>query len=260
MAYSKDGVYHSLPAAADYSSNQFHAMTLNSSGQCELATTQGERCIGILQDDPAAAGRAGSVQYLGVGKAELGGTVSIDDQLITNATGELIATTADTDFIIGRALEAGVDGDVIAVALVASEQAAPAEGQDGKPAVKVARATYDFSVDGGAISTIDLGVNLPDNAVVTRAFYYVETTLTSATDAATIALGYPTDDAAGLLAAVAISAATDWDAGWHECIQDGTAANFSEITTAARALSATIAVEAVTAGKFILFAEYVVVD
>ena len=42
-----------------------------------------------------------------------------------------------------------------------------------------------------------------------------------------------------------------------EC-HDGTAANFSTKTTAARELSMTIAVEAVTAGKFILFAEYVV--
>lgn len=132
---------------------------------------------------------------------------------------------------------------------------------DGLQATRIARATYDFAVDGGAISTIGLGVTIPDNAIITRAWYEVITTLTSATDAATIALSIPTDDVAGIVAAIAISDASNvWDAGIFEAIQTGTVANFSTKTTAARELSAVIAVEAVTAGKFILFAEYVVSD
>jgi len=132
---------------------------------------------------------------------------------------------------------------------------------DGLNVKRVARATYDFAEHGGAISTIGLGVNLPDNAIVTRAFYEVVTTLTSATDSATVAINITTDDVAGILAAVAIKTAGDaWDAGYHECIQTGTAANFSEKCTAARAISITIAVEAVTAGKFVLWLEYVISD
>ena len=129
---------------------------------------------------------------------------------------------------------------------------------DGLHASRVARATYDFSVDGGLISQIGLGVTLPDNAVVTRTTFQVLTTLTSATDAATISVDIPTDDVAGLRGATAISTATSWDAGWQEGIQDGTAAAYSVQCTAARELSITIAVEAVTAGKFIVFCEYVV--
>jgi len=126
---------------------------------------------------------------------------------------------------------------------------------------RIARATYDFATDGGAQGTIGLGVTLPDNAIVVRAWYEVLTTLTSSTDAATVSLDIPTDDVAGLLAAIAISDASNpWDAGHHECIQDGTAANFSEKCTAARELSMTVATEDLTAGKFILFAEYVVSD
>lgn len=131
---------------------------------------------------------------------------------------------------------------------------------DGLMAVKVARATYDFDVDGGEIGSIGLGVSLPDNAIVTRTYIQVITTLTSSTDAATIALTIPTDDVAGLVAAVAIGTGTPWDAGFQDGIQDGVIANFSEQCTAERELTATIAVEAVTAGKFILFCEYIVSD
>jgi len=132
---------------------------------------------------------------------------------------------------------------------------------DGLHSHRIARATYDFSEHGGAQGTIGLGVTLPDNAVVTRSYYEVLTTLTSSTDAATIAIDIPTDDVGGIVAAVAISdAGNPWDAGYHEGIQDGTVANFSNKCTAARELSVTIATEDVTAGKFILWAEYVVSD
>ncbi len=152
-----------------------------------------------------------------------------------------------------------VDAGEIADASV-TEQKLAVPGADGLNAPRIARATYDFDVDGGAIGDIALGVTLPDNAIVTRAWYEVITTLVSGTDAATIALSIPVDDVAGIVAATAISAATDWDAGLHEAIQDGTAAAMSEKTTAARELTATIAVEDVTAGKFVLFAEYSVSD
>jgi len=136
-----------------------------------------------------------------------------------------------------------------------------ANSADKLLAHRIARATYDFATDGGAQGTIGLGVTLPDNAIVVRAWYEVLTTLTSNTDAATISLDIPTDDPAGLLAAIAINDGTNpWDAGHHECIQDGTAANFSEKCTAARELSMTIAVEDLTDGKFILWAEYIVSD
>ena len=132
---------------------------------------------------------------------------------------------------------------------------------DGLHARRIARATYDFAVDGGAISTIGLGVTIPDNAIVVRAWYEVLTTLTSATDAATVALTIPTDDVGGIVAAIAISDASNpWDAGNHEAIQTGTVANFANKCTAARGLSMTIATEALTAGKFILYAEYIASD
>lgn len=134
-----------------------------------------------------------------------------------------------------------------------------AQSADGLHAKRIARATYDFAVDGGTAGSHGLGVTLPDNAVVVRSWYTVLTTFTSADDSATIAISIPTDDVAGIVAATAISAdGTPWDAGHHEGIQVGTAATFSEQTTAARELTLTIGVQDLTAGKLILFCEYVV--
>lgn len=97
---------------------------------------------------------------------------------------------------------------------------------------------------------------LPDNTRVWDGYYEVITTFTSATDAATISLDIATDDVAGLKAAIAISnGANPWDAAAPAAIiQVGTVAAISEKTNSAsgRAVQATVAVEALTAGKVYL--------
>lgn len=100
--------------------------------------------------------------------------------------------------------------------------------------------------------------DLPDNAIITRAWYENLTTFTSSTDAATIALGVKTNAPAGIKAAVAISnGANPYDAGIVAGIPDNVVANFTTKTTAARKIIATVAVEALTAGKLQLVIEYV---
>lgn len=168
------------------------------------------------------------------------GTTSITgatESLVTaSGSGELLAMAYNTN---NNALYVGYNGIVTSLA-------------------NKGYAYYDFATDGGAIGTITLrGTKLPKGARITRAWYEVQTTFTSATDAATIAIGIPTDDATGIVGATAISAGGNvWDAGLHEAIQTGTAATMSEKTTAERALTATIAVEVLTAGKFVLVYEY----
>lgn len=126
---------------------------------------------------------------------------------------------------------------------------------DGLSRVRVATATYDFAVDGGAISAIDLGVTLPDNAIILDGMVDVITTLTSAGDTATIALH--AEAAGDIVAAIAINDGTNpWDAGLRAIKQLGTSTTATKLT-AARAITATIAVEAVTAGKFVVFLRYV---
>lgn len=102
--------------------------------------------------------------------------------------------------------------------------------------------------------------SLPDNSIITFGFYNVVTTFTSAADSATISLGVATDDVAGLKAAVAISdGANPWDAANSAAIiqTGGDATENSVKSTAARSIDATVAVQALTAGKLYLYLEYV---
>lgn len=142
----------------------------------------------------------------------------------------------------------------------------------------VASAIYDTAAldsSGVANTTVaahGLGVYLPTKAIITRFWVDVITTFTSATSAATIA--YKAQSADDLLAAVAINSGTTMhNAGIHgglpgfpnlgaDAAHDTQvevaalfAATFIKLT-AERELVATVAVEALTAGKAVLFVEY----
>jgi hypothetical protein len=138
---------------------------------------------------------------------------------------------------------------------------AAAPGADGLGFLRVARATYDFAEHGGAISAIGLGVTLPDNAIVIGGFVDVVTTATTAgADAGTMAIHVQT--ANDIVSAVAVSnGANPWDEGLHAIVPK---ANTPESTgiklTAAREVTATIAGQAFTAGKFHVFLYYLVGD
>lgn len=118
----------------------------------------------------------------------------------------------------------------------------------------LASGVYDFAVHTGAVASYPIGY-LPDNAVITRAYYQVITDPAGA--GSSIAIGIPTDDAAGIVAATAFDNAI-WDLGCHEAIQLGTVATFSERTTAVRAVQVTISGAVLTAGKIKVWWEYVV--
>jgi hypothetical protein len=116
--------------------------------------------------------------------------------------------------------------------------------------------TMEFSF--ADIGTHKIG-ELPANAIVTRAWYHVETTFASSSDAATISLGIESVDVAGIVAAIAISDGSNpWDADNHDAIQDGTTANFSNETDEARDVQAIVATENLTAGKLFLHLTFVV--
>lgn len=142
----------------------------------------------------------------------------------------------------------------------------------------VATAVFDTAgtdSSGAANTTVaahGLGVYLPINAIITNAYVDVITTFTSAADSATIALSV--EGANDLTAAIAISNASNvWDAGLHGCLPgsyaEATVAGDTAILdaarkaasyinlTAERELTATVAVQALTAGKLVLFVEYV---
>ncbi len=132
--------------------------------------------------------------------------------------------------------------------------------------VNAKKVVVEFDATGGkaigAYSATDAAtgaaVTIPINARVSRGFYAVLTTFTSAgADAGTISAGLLVDDVAGIVAAIAISDGSNpWDAGMHECIQVGTAATMGELTTAARAVTFTVGGQALTAGRLVMVLEY----
>ena len=155
--------------------------------------------------------------------------------------------------------------------------------KDGLTVPKIAVATFDTAgndssaVSNKTVAAHGLGVYLPDNAIVTRAWYDVVTTFTSASsDAGTIAL--MVQGANDLVNAIAISDGSNvFDAGAHGCLPlapnlgndaaHDTAlkviALFSALQiklTAERELTATVATQALTAGKLVLYVEYVLSD
>ncbi len=141
----------------------------------------------------------------------------------------------------------------------AANKACPTEGLGTEldRTKNVIRCQYDFAVQGGATGSViclDPEGNqckLPDNAIITRAWLDVLTTLTSG-GSATVAL---TANAAGDILVAQDYA--DLTAGFVECIQDGTAENFVKLT-AERTILFVIAGAALTAGKADLFLEYVI--
>jgi len=137
--------------------------------------------------------------------------------------------------------------------------AAPAA--DGLGLMRVARATYDFAEHGGAIGAINLGVTIPDNAIVCGGFVDVVTTCTTASaDAGTMAIHV--QSANDIVSAVAVSdGANPWDAGLKAIVPKANTPESTAIKlTADRAITATIATQAFTAGKFTVFLYYLVGD
>jgi hypothetical protein len=118
------------------------------------------------------------------------------------------------------------------------------------------------ATSGKAIGAHKLGV-LPKTAVITKAWIHVLTTFTSATDAATIALGY-TGTTGAFDAAIAISnGGNPWDNAVprvSDSAADGAVGNYVELGTSDVEVLATVAVEALTAGKLLLFVDYYIGD
>src|SRR5262245_26954023 len=121
-----------------------------------------------------------------------------------------------------------------------------------KPAyVKVAHARYDFSVHGGAISTITLSdVNgrtmIPQNAIIIGGVIDVITQLTSG-GSATIAIG--TSSGSSTTSIKGATAVASWTVGRLDPVPVYTAATEVKMT-ATGAITATIATATLTAGVF----------
>lgn len=116
----------------------------------------------------------------------------------------------------------------------------------GASLLRARKFTYDFAVHGGAVSAITIGT-LPDNAVLTNSYLNVYTAATSDGDA-TILLK---------VGATVIKAATRDNAVPYTAVAGAVLKKVIDVkTTAATAVTVTIAVAALTAGAFDFWVEY----
>lgn len=140
-------------------------------------------------------------------------------------------------------------------------------GNNAEPKLKNSR-DYGFKMGSGkcyfnpgattgdrTIAAHGCGLTIPKNAIVTRAVYKVLTTFTSATDAGTIAIKIV--GANDVVSAAAISTGTTWDAAGPILGIPVTATAATWLTTTADSeVTFTVAVEALTAGKLVLWVEW----
>jgi hypothetical protein len=104
-----------LPVAADYSTTgQYLFVDVNSSGQAVLVAGQGLTAIGVLQDNPGAAGRVGRIAIGGMIKVKAGATIAAGNKITTGADGRA-EVSATGDFTLGTAISGGADGEIITI-------------------------------------------------------------------------------------------------------------------------------------------------
>lgn len=121
--------------------------------------------------------------------------------------------------------------------------------------LRIVRARYDFSVDAGAVGSIDLmrDADIPSGAVILGGFVEVLTVPTSG-GAATLAI--TVEGAGDIVAAAAVSGAP-WSTTGRKSVVPAFTGATSVKTTAARKIVATIAAATLTAGKLDVVLVYV---
>lgn len=118
MSSQGQGQDESYTFSEDVSTKQFFVLKSGTTtGSALLADTAGAIVRGILQDtgvDGSSTVEHALVRVDGESMCKIGGTISIDDPLQSDTDAmAIVATTADQVF--ARALEDGVDGDIIRV-------------------------------------------------------------------------------------------------------------------------------------------------
>lgn len=105
-------------AENDLSTKQYTIVELGAAdNQVDTCDAQGEKSVGVLQNDPGA-GEAALVRFLGTTKVKAGAAITKGAFITTGAAGKAEAALTG-DYIIGRALEAAAaDGDIIEMQLM----------------------------------------------------------------------------------------------------------------------------------------------
>ena len=122
MATQGAQIRETYTAGADLSAAQFHFVT--ATARSVALTGDGAAADGVLLNNPANGGAA-TVVVFGRVVVEAGGTIAAGAQVASNAAGEAV-TAATGDIVLGKALEAGVDGQLISIDFYKGGNAVPA--------------------------------------------------------------------------------------------------------------------------------------
>lgn len=102
-----------LSAAA----NLYKFVKLSSDGQIDVVSSAGGDAVGVLYNDPNAAGKAAQVAVAGVVKIQAGATID-EGVKIQSADDGQADVAASGDHVLGVALTAGDAGDIISMLLI----------------------------------------------------------------------------------------------------------------------------------------------
>lgn len=98
-----------LPATADLSGKQFFAVKLDAVGGVVIASSQGEKVFGILQNKPTA-GQPAHVRTLGVTKWSSDAAITAGAEVTVQSDGQVM-TSASSDNIAGQAIDGAGGAD-----------------------------------------------------------------------------------------------------------------------------------------------------
>ncbi len=115
MAVSNQKVFSlTYEAAGDLTARQYHVVALSGTKTIQLATSATTHgLLGVLLDKPNT-GEFAAVVHLGSTKAVAGGNVTAGVPVTVNSVGRVVNASSG-NYVIGRALEAGADAEVIEV-------------------------------------------------------------------------------------------------------------------------------------------------
>ncbi len=101
----------SAPVGSDLSASQYCGVDYNSSGQLALPSAGGA-IVGVLQNNPDTAGKAGSYQHGAITPMKLGGTVAKGDFVKVDSSGRAVTASAG-DVALGAAIgKCRIGGDI----------------------------------------------------------------------------------------------------------------------------------------------------
>jgi len=182
--------YINVPAGSDLSTKQNYFAAL-SSGAAAVAGA-GAAIIGVIDNDPDAAGAATKIQNGGIALVLAGGTCTRDLGAASDASGKAV-NAAGSARTVGVFLDTGSSGDLVRVllGLTATAQAADVEAVSASGALNPEVPTTDLSVSGTKAYTLAAPTHIGQKKTV-------RCVAAAATPAGTLTVSSP-DDTAGFV-------------------------------------------------------------